>query len=1015
MIWNQRVGRRIDRPSRGAGLAARKVRRQPDHDGEAAIATGRVRFGRFQWAPGSPLLEAGCEVELGARAASLLAVLIAERHRVVDKHELLARAWPGLVVAEGNLHTQVSNLRALLGSDAIATVPGRGYRFTAAVIDEPLQGELALTLQPVEPHEASLSSSAATSRHVHFGSCELRLDERVLLIDGQSVKVGARAFDVLVALIERRGRVVTKRDLLEVVWPHAVVEEGNLQAQVSNLRKLLGGGVLRTVPGKGYSFIAPLRGDDGTPARAAAETRGVSSERPPANAWANNLPEVLPELLGRGDDLAALGALVAKHRLISVVAAGGIGKSRLVQHLLQARRDAHTHGACLIELAGVGDAALVAGTLANALGLRSSGGDPLPGLVAALRPLDILIALDNAEHLIDEVARVVQAITEGAPRVRIVVTSQTPLKLATERVYRLAALGVPELPMSVQEALTFSAVALFNARASAADRHFKLDEDTLPEVVEICRHLDGMALAIELAAARVPTLGVRKLAGSLGQRLKILTGGFRPAIPRHRTLRAALDWSHSLLSGPERAAFRRLAVFAGSFSLEMAEQVISLRSSEWDADEWAVLDTLGSLVDRSLVNVDEAGPGQELRYRLLETPRAYAAEQLANDADEAYLARQRHARAVLKRLQAVDDALWSGRAPVDESLPAFELDIDNARAALGWFVDHDPSGALRLVSALEHGMRLNRWPEYARWWGLTEPLLSGPVEAGAAARWRLSFARCWGDIEPTRAMTHALAAAEHFDQAGDDRSWYLAMAAYVGASACSDDGSIPLPELERMRAREDPRWPAYVRLHGERVALLPAFRQGDFEASKANTERFVSLARSSGARLRALGAQANLADLALALGHVDDSIRGSLAALAQCSPGKDNYWLVQIWNNLFDAHVAQGDFTAARAAAAQAWPLSVEVDRIHWWLDTAAHLAAREGRPRHAMRLIGASDARYAVLRVFRQRNGTRCIGSAERIAREHLSEALMARLKADGAALPVDQLLVVGLSASDD
>lgn len=954
-------------------------------------------------------------MELGARAASLLAVLVTERHRVVKKKELLARVWPGLVVAEGNLHTQVSNLRTLLGNDSISTVPGRGYRFTASVLEEPPHGDRAVTVQAGEQGSPNKPVSVATDHCMRFGRCELRLDERALLIDGRSVKVGARAFDVLVALVERRGRVVAKRELLEVVWPHAVVEEGNLQAQVSNLRKLLGNGVLRTVPGKGYSFVAPLHGEGAMPAHAAADASDVAAHLPPAPAASSNLPDMLPALVGREDDLSALRSLLVEHRLVCLVAAGGMGKSRLVQHLLHGCREAYAHGVCLVELAGVGEASFVAGTLANALGLRSTGGDALPGLVAALWQLDILIALDNAEHLIDEVARVVQAIGEGAPGVRLIVTSQAPLKLATEQVYRLAPLGVPKLPTSVQESLAFSAVALFNARASAADHHFKLDEDTLPAVVEICRQLDGMALAIELAAARVPTLGIHRLAGSLGQRLKILTASFRPALPRHKTLRAALDWSHSLLTGPEKAAFRRLAVFAGGFSLEMAGQVISLRAAEWDADEWAVLDTLGSLVDRSLVNVDEAGPRQDLRYRLLETPRAYAAEQLASDPDEARMARERHARAVLHRLQEVDEALWSGRLPVDDSLPAFELEIDNARAALGWFIEHDPAGALQLVSALEHGMRLNRWPEYARWWAMTEPFLTGPVEGAIAARWRLSFARSWGDMEPARAMAHALAAAEHFEQAGVDLGWYLAMAAYVGASACSEAGVVPLQELERMRAREDPRWPAYVRLHGERVAMLPAFRQGDFETSRANTERLVSLARSSGARVRALGAQANLADLALALGRLDESIRMNTALLAQCSAGGDNYWLVQIWNNLFDAHVARGDFAAARAAAAQAWPLSLEVDRIHWWLDTAAHLAACEGRPRHAARMIGASDARYRALRVFRQRNGVRCIDRAERMACEQLSDTLIARLKADGAALPVDQMFAVGLSLSDD
>lgn len=1163
--------------------------------GRSTIATALIRFGRFEWcaAPAQLSLE-GRPVDIGARAALVLAFLIAERHRTVDKSELLARAWPDRTAHEHNLHAQVSALRAVLGPDAIATVPGRGYRFTAAVealpsaqpatalgmatsaqpalpadtaaaarepptrrlaailqaavVDgrddtraEPAQndvhqrlathalalgGQLAATsggsftarfgsaleavrcaldvqretaaqlarhppseraglqigvhvgdviqqgeavygdvvwlasllqrrasagetcvsghvLDQVEGHlEVSVryagdqtgpglarplatylltpaaSAMPAPIRPVRFGRCELQVDHRVLLIDGQPARVGARAFDVLVALFERRDRMVPKGELLEVVWPHAVVEEGNLQTQVSNLRKLLGADVLQTIPGRGYRFAAPLIGEPASPQPAPrfSAADAVAPPVSPGEALTGSLPEVLPPLLGREDELATLSTWLMEHRLVTLVAAGGMGKSRLAQHVLHGLRNAYAHGVCLVELAGISEAGLVVATVASALGTRVTGDDALPGLVTALRPREMLIVLDNAEHLIEEVARVAQAVAEGAPNVRLLVTSQASLKVGSEKVFRLGALAVPDHPTSAEQALTYGAVALFNARASAADRTFTLDAPRLAAVLAICRQLDGMPLAIELAAARVRMLGVHKLAAALEQRLKLLTGDLRSLAARHKTLRAALDWSHSLLTQAEQVTFRRLAVFAGSFSLEMAQQVVAdAAEGEQALDEWAVLDTLGSLVDRSLVTLDEGDPGAAPRYRLLETPRAYASEKLGAYPAEQRLTRKRHAEAVLRHFRAVDDRIWSGRSPVDDCLPAFEPDLDNARVALEWSLGNDAAAATRLVTVLEHGMRLSRWSEYAQWWAATEPLIDALTDSDAAARWRLAFSRCWGDVEPERAMAHARLAADHFDGVHDARGWYLAEAAYIGAAACAPEAVVHLDRLDQLLAREDATWPAYVRLHGARVALLPPFRRGDIAGAKAGTDMFVRLARAAGTRARVLGAQANLADLALALGQTEASIRANRTLLGQCLPVKDNYWLTQIWTNLFDAHVEQDQLEQAREAATQAWPLVLELNRIQWWLDSAAHLAAREGRVRQAARLVGASDARYALLRVFRQRNGIRCIAAAEARVRERLAEAEVDALKREGAMLSIDEILALGLSRTDD
>jgi predicted ATPase len=391
---------------------------------------------------------------------------------------------------------------------------------------------------------------------------------------------------------------------MDLVWPGLVVEENNLAAQVSALRKVLGGEVIATIPGRGYRFVAPLA----TP-RAAANDAAVAAEPPASHddatppALRTNLPAELPALLGRAEDRDALAALVDGHRLVSVVGAGGIGKSLLAQHLLAARRSAYPQGVCWVELTNVGDAAGLPGAIAAALGVDVGQGEPLAALVGAVAPLAMLLALDNAEHLLDGVAHVCRALHDAAPNLRLVVTTQAPLRLAAERVLRIGPLAVPDddaLPAA--QALRFGAVALFVERAQAVDQRFALTDANAGAVIATCRALDGVPLAIELAAARAPMLGVDRLLASMQERFRWLTGGRNRAAPaRQRALRSALEWSDALLDDRERRVFRRLGVIAGSASLDCIEQV--LVDADAGLDRWDVADALDVLVDRSLVAV----------------------------------------------------------------------------------------------------------------------------------------------------------------------------------------------------------------------------------------------------------------------------------------------------------------------------------------------------------------------------------------------------------------------------
>jgi predicted ATPase/DNA-binding winged helix-turn-helix (wHTH) protein len=490
------------------------------------------------------------------------------------------------------------------------------------------------------------------------GPIEIDATDRQLLINGAPARIGGRAFGVLLALVERRERVVSKHELMDLVWPKLVVEENNLLVHMVALRKLLGPRAIVTIPGRGYRFMLPVDTVSGGP--------------PPPSATRGNLP-ASPPLFGRAQDLSAVDALMRAHAVVSIVGAAGIGKTRLALAAAVAIDRELPDGRWWIELAPITDGTQVPNSIAGTLGMQlPSGRPPTEALAMALGSRNLLLVLDNGEHLADEVAALVDAFRTRAPNVRLLVTSQELLKCRDEQVYRLGALAVPA-SAQVEDAAEFGAVALFVDRAHAVDSRFRLASDNVSVVVDICRRLDGIPLAIELAAARVPLLGVHGLHGRLNQMFDVLTGGARMKLRRHQTLRAALEWSHDLLSADEQTAFRRLGVFAGGFSLELAQQVVS----DERIDQWLVLDLLGRLIDKSLVIADsEPVP----RYHLLETTRAFALEQLAHAGESAEILR-RHAQ-VICELMATHSARDGALSPIDRERAVLEL--SNLRAAIDW-------------------------------------------------------------------------------------------------------------------------------------------------------------------------------------------------------------------------------------------------------------------------------------------------------------------------------------------
>jgi len=485
--------------------------------------------------------------------------------------------------------------------------------------------------QPLSMEDARSHRSRAHA--LLFGRFRFVVRSRELTADGVPLPIGNRALDVLNVLIEARGELVTKDELLSRVWPTTTVEENNLQFQISSLRKALGEDreFIKTVSGRGYRFVAEITVE--RPA-ISAETSIAGPDQSAATVIrlveppvSNNLPAPTSEIIGREAHLSDVATLVEANRLVTLVGAGGIGKTRIAIELARRLCPEFADGVWVAELAALTDPALVQSAVASALGLADASVSA-ERLVGALGSKRVLLVLDNCEHVIDAAAGLAEALLHADGRLHVIATSREPLRAEGEWVYRVPPLDVPpEDSEGLDDLLQYSAAKLFIERIRAADPAAHFDQRVAAAAAMICRQLDGIPLAIELAAARAPALGVEGLAARVNDRLSLLTEGRRTAPARHQTLRAALDWSYELLTEPERVLMRRLAVFVGDFTLDAASWVADVE----DLPGEDVVKTLSSLVAKSLVAADVSGPVS--RYRLLETMRAYAMDRLAGSGE----------------------------------------------------------------------------------------------------------------------------------------------------------------------------------------------------------------------------------------------------------------------------------------------------------------------------------------------------------------------------------------------
>jgi predicted ATPase/DNA-binding winged helix-turn-helix (wHTH) protein len=515
-------------------------------------------------------------------------------------------------------------------------------------------------------------ATMVTETSLAFGPFRLLPAQRVLLENGKPLRLGSRALDLLIVLTERAGELVGKDELIAHVWPETFIEDSNLRVHMASLRRLLGGGrpgerYIVNVPGRGYCFVAPVRRDD------------EPADPAPASAPAVELPAPLTRPIGRGEAIAALADKLRRRRFVTLVGPGGIGKTTVAVAAARELARSFAQRVCYVDLAPIADDRLVVRALASALevglgGPAPSGGDPLRDALERLRGTTLLVVLDNCEHVLAAAAPLAEEILRAVPGAHLLATSREPLRAEGEWVQRLAALDVPAAgrPLTAARALDHSAVRLFVERGMASLDGFVLRDEDAAAVAEICRRLDGIPLAIELAAARLGLFGVRGLAAHLDDRFALLGHGRRGALDRHRTLSAALDWSYDLLGDGERALLRRLSVFTGAFTLESAAAIAPDPSA---ASE--VLEGISSLAEKSLLSVDIGG--ERVLYRMLDTTRAYAARKLVASG-ESLEARHRHAAYLAQVLRGA--AVTWERLPSADWLCAYGCWIDDIRAAL---------------------------------------------------------------------------------------------------------------------------------------------------------------------------------------------------------------------------------------------------------------------------------------------------------------------------------------------
>ena len=531
-------------------------------------------------------------------------------------------------------------------------------------------------------------SGAAVHRKLRFGPFELSIGERVLRRDGQALPLGDRALDILIYLADRPGEVIAKQELIDRVWSDVTVEEGSLRVHVAAIRKALADGqfgnrYIANIKGRGYSFVGTV-----VPLGGGTESRNAKFRHQ------GRLPVRPIMMVGRETLVSEVSDKLRDERFVTLLGPGGIGKTTIALAVGRAVADEFGGKVHFVDLESLTDPRHVAGAVATSLGLALKSKDPDLELVDLVRSRKLLIILDSCEHVIEAVALLAEQLYQETEQVYLLATSRELLKVEGEHCCRVLPLDFPPdgSEQTANAVLRYPAVQLFVRRVAARAGSVVLTDEEAPFVAEMCRKLDGMPLGIELAAGQVAALGLKNAVARLVSRLELLRLSHRTAVPRHRTLKATLDWSYNLLSDGERIVLRRIAPFVGHFTLEGARYV----AGELGVGTGEICDAIAGLVEKSLITTRNAEA--QAQYRLLDTTRAYALEKLEEHAEIEVVFR-RYAEYVAEYLESQKEVLSA--LPGAERVAAYSDQLSNVRAALEWsFGPHgDDETATRLAAA----------------------------------------------------------------------------------------------------------------------------------------------------------------------------------------------------------------------------------------------------------------------------------------------------------------------------
>ncbi|MDQ6767920.1 MAG: NB-ARC domain-containing protein [Candidatus Eremiobacteraeota bacterium] len=723
----------------------------------------------------------------------------------------------------------------------------------------------------------------------------------------------------------------------------------------------------------------------------------------------NNLPIQPTSFRGREHDLEEVKSLLSQHKLLTLFGSGGVGKTRLAMQVGADVLEQFPDGVWLADFAPITDPELVSSVIAKELGMTQAEGRRVDESISQwLKRKRLLLILDNCEHVLETVAAIANAIIRSCPEVRMLATSRQALGVSGERVLRLASLDVPHniADLTPAAVMGFGAVALFVDRAVFVDRSFALTDDNAPIVAEICRRLDGIPLAIELAAARVKVLSIPNLAQRLNERFKILTGGSRSAMPRQKTLSALIDWSYDLLSPQEQTLFTRAAVFAGGFSLAAATAVCGGEG----LDEIEVLDLLSSLTDKSLVVADTAG--EQERYHLLESTRAYALEKLTAAGERDRLAR-RHCEYFRDKAQEADKRYGTGSTLAWHA--DVELELDNYRAALEWGLSqgNDALVGAAIAGALEQFWYRGGLTVEGRYW--IEPAL----ERMSVAENPQVAARLW------RALSQLYSAKRMCEAAERAVSLYESVGDGHGAARALVRLAFGLYQMGRFEEASETNMRALTALreYGDKEGVARCLSQ---QGAIANTAGKRSGGRDLHAQalaaFKALGDElgsaivlGNLAELEFADGHPEQALRSVNQALEMdARRGVDAINLAVYRGNSAAYRIALGDIDGAGTLAREALSFARQAQAASLIATVLQHFAllmALLSQTQNAARLLGYVDVQLKELGDEREPTERWGYETLMATLREHLSDAEIERLAAEGARWSEDQAVQEALT----